>query len=185
MAKIILDKEDENLNHLLDEAYEMLTAIGIQPAAKDTVVIRYDKNKYKRYTATCTKANGKYYITLHYRAKEEQPVNGRPLHTFRAIMHELVHTCTNTKTGEWLTGHNEQFRNYAKMVQDTYGINIIATIKVGDFKNTHLPCVYRITCSKCGSAIEYYSEKEWKKDKEYYEKYGMLCGYCGHTEKIA
>lgn len=185
MTKIILEEENEYLNQLLKEAYKMLTDIGIQPAPLESIVIRYDKNKHKRYTATCTKNEGKFYIALHYRSKEEKPrEDGRPLHTFRSIMHELIHTCTNPDTGDWLRGHNEYFMNYARMIREAYHINIVATIGVTEFKYTHLPCLYSVTCPHCGSSVEYYSEKDWKKYEDYYKEFGVLRSYCEKVEPL-
>lgn len=179
MGKIILDKEDTELNNILKEAYNMLTDIGVQVAPLSSIVIRYDKNTRKKFTANCIKKDNTFYITVHYKAKTEPEKANKKSHTFRAIMHELVHTIYNSETDEYgLFVHDSRFVGCAYEIKKEYDINIMTTIKAADFPYTNRPCLHSITCENCGATLEFYSEATWKKYQAYIAGKNLHCAYC-------
>lgn len=187
-------EKNEKLNKLYLECINELANIQIKFNYKD-IIIKISKRASKRYGCCKPEIPDKDYKTikrkgLSYIVKYENykkytiEISAWVLELNddiikNTIIHELIHCLP------YCTNHGEEFKKYAKLINEKLGYNITRTgNKKEDFKQSNLEYneteeyKYKIKCTKCGQI--YYRKRLSKNFTKIYR-----CGKCkGKLELI-
>lgn len=184
----------DELDQELMDAHKMLKDIGVPIAPLKDVKIGYDKDYRKLYTGRCGYIEGNghkpFYMILlhplHKRSQKEQQDGDRfDLSRRSTILHELVHTCKDTKTAKGLyRDHNQAFRNYGKYILEKTGYNILSTVNAEDLKHSSSDePVLLAVCKECGNVIPFYSGRDYQLICQATDQLEE-CGYCGKSLEL-
>lgn len=159
----------KDFTKLCEQCLQEVEQVGLRPGN----IVRWNINRRaKKRWGQCKKSpSGEFTIEIKAQLIEDDRISEKDCKT--TIIHEILHTCPDgmRHTGKW--------KEYARLMNDTYGYNIKRTTSgtekgVENYESKQMPVKYVFRCKYCNQII---TRTRKCKFTRYYKRYG--CGLCG------
>ncbi len=161
-----------NLNKLLKQCLSEVQKLGIATGEIRNIIYVFLAQGYGTRVKIATNTY-EIPIPYHYRSKED--VDEKRMKAL--IMHNILHSCTEYG----VDSHNQQWFEYARQIETTYGYEILLDSPYNPVGMYQGEVAYQGTCPGCGCRVEIFGERNLEYIRNQHRQF---CSFCGADLEI-